>query len=161
MEDSFHARPRILSPAATATRKNPGALARRMALRPILLLAVLAALAPVASAAEPFNGPYHGVLVQGQTNAHAYNDLAAYGVCPHYFAPVAYVVTLTWAPTTDTLTLQVPGRTAALSATGGSISVTIPGSGCDTFAITVTGTQVATLARYEVRVGITSAADDS
>lgn len=118
-----------------------------------MLLLALLALAPPVLGLPPSEGPFVGVVAQGQTNVHVYDNTPADGVCPQYFAPVPYTVTLAYSPPTDALTLQVVGRAVPVVGQHGLARVTIEGGGCEVLPIAVTGARVALLASYTVRVG--------
>lgn len=110
-----------------------------------LLLACLAALAPVAAAAT---GPYAGTVRQGETDAHEYDNHPKHGACLQIVT--RWTVTLAYAPATDVLTLEVEG----LAATGanGLATLSFLAGVCTAFTVQVTGTSVATEAAYSVAV---------
>lgn len=108
-----------------------------------MTLACLALLAPAASAAT---GPYAGVVRQGETDWHSYDNNPTNSPCIQM--ATTYTVTLAYAPTSDVLTLSVAGKTASGSGAGISFQAGV----CAAFPIAVTGTQVADLAAYEVTV---------
>lgn len=124
-------------------------------LRPRLLLsAFLAALLLLAPAAFAGLDPLAGVVLQGQTNHHVYDGGHGGLVSCPMVGVVGYAVTLTWAPTTDTLTLSVPGRGSATD-DDGSATVWFIGGPCARFDIRVTGTSVENVAAYQIRVSQT------
>ena len=115
-----------------------------------LLAAVgaVAVLAAPATAAQGSSGPFTGVIRQGQTKTHSYDNNPLNMNCPAVMT--SYTVTLTYTPTTDTLTLSV----GTLSATGsnGTATLSFERSYCTAFDIKVTGTSVASTAHYTVNV---------
>lgn len=122
--------------------------APRPASRPLLALLLLLVLAPAATALAH---PMAGVLRQGERAGHEYDG--SHGgllLCP-MVDTVAYTVTLTYAPASDTLTLRVPGRGSA-TGSGGHAQLSFIGGPCARFDVEVLGTSVADLAAYEVRV---------
>lgn len=108
-----------------------------------LLLASLAALAPLAAATT---GPYVGTVRQGEVDAHHYDNNPKGDPCLQIVT--TYTVTLAYAPAGDVLTLTVGTR----SVSGNGASVTFTAGVCTAFDFTVTGTQVADLAAYDVTV---------
>lgn len=113
--------------------------------RVLLGLALLAALAPAAAA---LNGPYAGVLTQGQTQTFTYSTMPPKGVaCVE--TVTTYTVTLLYAPAGDALTLSVPNHG---SASGPGASVGFVSGTCTTFTFSVTGTAVASEAAFDVEV---------
>lgn len=119
--------------------------ARMNVSRLIATLLCLVFLVPLAVADE---GPFSGTVRQGQTRTHTYDNNPGGDPCPQVM--VWYTVTLTWTPTTDTLTLSAGGQT--VTATGGSATVSFEASACTSFQIKVTGTQVADRASYTATV---------
>ena len=124
-----------------------------MARAPLLALCCLAVtllVAPSASAASAVGtgGPFVGLVADGQTNAHLYVTPGPPMDC---ILPVTYVVTLTYAPASDVLTLSANGVTDEGSA--GVAQVSFVAACWTQFAVTVSGTEVAFLAAYEVTVG--------
>ena len=117
---------------------------RKTALSALGLVTVLAA--PAAAAGTP--GPFAGVLRQGQSNAHAYDNNPTNDPCPHVM--VGYTVRLTWAPPTAALTLSAFG--VSTTRTGGAASLYSVRSYCTAFPIGVTGTQVPDAAVYTLTV---------
>lgn len=93
-------------------------------------------------------GPFTGSVAQGETDTHTYDNNPTNNPCIALAVP--YTVTLAYAPTSDTLTLSVPGASATGS--GGTASLTVTRGVCTEFAITVTGTSVASSATYAVNV---------
>lgn len=115
------------------------------ATRLIATLLCLVFLVPLAVANE---GPFSGTVRQNQTRTHMYDNNPGGDPCPQVI--VWYTVTLTWTPTTDTLTLSAGGQT--VTATGGTASVSFEASYCTSFQIQVTGTQVANRASYTATI---------
>jgi hypothetical protein len=109
---------------------------------------LVAALALPASGAAGSSGPFVGTLTQGQTVRHDYDNNPTGTPCVDIIA--RYTVSLTYAPTSDSLTLAAVGK----SATGrnGTASINVVQGVCAAFPITVTGTSVAGSAAYTVTV---------
>jgi hypothetical protein len=108
------------------------------------LAAVLAA--PAVAAGTP--GPFVGTVAQGQTKTHLYDNNPTKSDCIQLAVP--YTVSVTYAPSSDTLTLSVGSLTATGS--NGSARLSFVGSTCTSFAVSVTGTSVARTAAYVVTV---------
>ena len=113
----------------------------------VLALGLVAVLSVPASAAQG-TGPFRGDVAQGETDTHVYDNNPSNNPCLQITA--TYVVTLTYLPGSDTLTLGVPGKTSA--GQHGSASATVTRGICTEFPITVTGTSVASSATYVVSV---------
>ena len=109
------------------------------------IVAVLAAPAP---AAQGSSGPFSGTVRQNQTKTHAYDNNPLNQSCPAVMT--SYTVSLSYTPTSDTLTLAV----GSLSTTGsnGTATLSFESSYCTSFDIAVTGTSVASVAHYTVTV---------
>jgi hypothetical protein len=112
--------------------------------RVLLGLALLAALAPAASALNAFAG----VVSQGETKSFTYSSEPPKGSQCIQMA-TTYTVTLTYAPGSDVLTLNVPGHG---SVSGSGASVSFLAGVCTTFGFSVTGTSVADKAAFVVQV---------
>ncbi|HWL34907.1 MAG TPA: hypothetical protein VNQ77_01815 [Frankiaceae bacterium] len=110
-------------------------------------LGLVTVLALPASAAQG-TGPFSGDVAQGETDTHVYDNHPGTNPCLQITA--TYVVTLTYLPGSDTLTLGVPGKTA--TGQNGSASATVTRGICTEFPITVTGTSVASGTTYVVSV---------
>jgi hypothetical protein len=93
-------------------------------------------------------GPFTGEVRQGQTNVHYYNNNPNNDPCPDVIA--WYLVELTYAPASDTLTLSAGGETAV--GYNGYAAVAFESGYCTAFAIYVHGTYVQTVARYVATV---------
>lgn len=111
------------------------------------MLVLASLLTPVALAATG-TGPFTGTLRQNQTDRHTYDNNPNNDPCIQMMT--TYTVTLTYAPTTDTLTLTANGITAVGS--GGTATVTFDANYCTSFNIQVKGTKVASSADYTVTV---------
>lgn len=113
--------------------------------RPLLLATLLTALLlPAANAA-----PHAGVLAQGETRTHAFDNTPRDGnACIHL--ATTWTVTLAYAPPTDTLTLRAGGATA--TGHDGLASVSFVSGVCTAFSIEVAGTSVENVAAYAVSV---------
>lgn len=116
-------------------------------MRRVILIA-LGLTALLASPGAADTGPFTGTVRQGQTRHHRYDNNPQNNPCPQVL--VFYTVSLTYAPTTDTLTLSAGGQTATGS--GGAASVSFEAPYCTSFRVSVTGTSVATLSSYTVNV---------
>lgn len=116
------------------------------AARPALLLATLLVVAPVALASPFWPGPHWGVIQEGDVHRHLYMIFPFNSTCRD--APTQHVLTLVYAPPTDTLTLTVRDQTAV--GQNGVAIVTIPGGPCTWYQIEVAGTAVASTAAYDV-----------
>ena len=108
------------------------------------LATVLALPASAAPAGSP--GPFVGQVVQGETDTHVFRA----GNSPCIQIAVRYAISLTYAPTSDTLTLSV--GTQSVTGANGTATATVWGSPCSQFTIGVTGTAVADSATYAVTV---------
>lgn len=115
---------------------------------PLLVAAGLAAALalPAAAAPEGGPGPFVGQVRQGETDTHSFRG----GNEPCIQIAVQYVVSLTYVPASDVLTLSV-GNTS-VTGSNGAASTTVWGSPCSRFTIGVTGTAVADTATYAVTV---------
>jgi hypothetical protein len=104
-------------------------------------------LVPAASAGPGLTGPFAGLVVEGQTNAHLFSSYPPGLEC---ILPVTWVVTLHYAPTSDVLGLEARG----VSAVGhdGFAQVSFEDSCSTSFVILVSGVDVALLATYTVDV---------
>lgn len=117
----------------------------------IVALALLGMLVPTAAASAPVNpGPFAGTVEEGDTATHTYQTAPPGTACVDIVT--TYVVTLTYAPPTDTLGLEAGGN----STTGenGTAIVTALASPCF-LEITVTGEDVEETAAYTVAVAQT------
>lgn len=119
---------------------------------PLLLASLL--LAPATLAAVD---PMAGAVRTGQTHVHTYDGTRGGLILCPMVGVVGYAVYLTWAPTSDALTLTVPGRGSATD-DDGSAMVWFTGGPCARFEVRVTGTSVDTLAAYQIRVTETQGA---
>lgn len=93
-------------------------------------------------------GPFTGVVRQGDTRTHTYDNNPSNSHCIQLATD--YTVTLTYAPASDVLTLSALGKT--VTGTGGVATLTGTSGWCTRFTITVTGTSVASTAPYTVTV---------
>lgn len=110
---------------------------------PPLLATLLAALLVPAALANP----NAGVVRQGETNVHAFDNTPRDGTaCVDLVT--TWTVTLAYAPPTDVLTLSAGGKTATGS--GGVARVSFASGVCTAFTIQVTGASVAAAAAYSV-----------
>lgn len=107
-------------------------------------LATLALLAPLAGA----HGPFTGTVGQGEKDTYHVDHQG--DICAQVLT--SWVVTLTWTPRTNSLTLTVPGR-GSDGGFGGFAEVrwTSPSS-CDEFDVVVEGTLVIGFASYTATV---------
>lgn len=110
------------------------------------LVSVLAL--PASASTGGGTGPFTGSVAQGQTKTHLYDNNPSNNPCLAIAA--TYTVTLSYVPTSDTLTLSVPGKTVTGSA--GTATANIVRGVCTEFSIGVTGTTVASSATYVVTV---------
>lgn len=101
---------------------------------------------PAAAAGTP--GPFAGVVTQGQTKTHLYDNNPSNNPCLHIMA--TYTVTLAYAPASDVLTLSVGAATATGS--NGVASLSLARSQCTSFTVAVSGTSVGDAAAYAVTV---------
>ncbi len=111
------------------------------------LIAILLAL-PATFAAAGTPGPFVGVVAEGDTTAHAYDNNPTGSPCPQVMA--TYTVTLSAQPATDTLVLSVGDRESSTNA--GVTGFSFADTWCTSFTIKVTGADVEALAAYEVTV---------
>jgi hypothetical protein len=123
---------------------------RTTAISSLGLVAVLA----LAAAAAGTAGPFVGRISQGQTNTHRYDNNPSNNAC--IALATTYTVTLTYAPSTDVLTLSAFGKTAVGAA--GTASVSGESGWCTEFDVTVGGALVGSAATYVVTVTRGSAA---
>jgi hypothetical protein len=93
-------------------------------------------------------GPYGGFLVQGLILTHTYASPPPEIFC---FVPVKWIVTLSYTPADDGITLAVVGRDA-VPGTDGSAVIEFIDVCWTRFTIQVAGTEVALLAEYTVTV---------
>ncbi|GEM_PF-4895958 len=112
--------------------------------RVLLGLAILAALAPAASAATAFAG----AVSQGQTQTFTYSSEPPKGAQCIELA-TTYTVTLSYAPASDVLTLAIPGHG---SVSGNGATLSFQAGVCTQFSVSVTGTSVANEAAFAVTV---------
>jgi hypothetical protein len=112
-----------------------------------LAVALLALTVP-AALAVPGPAPGAGVVAQGETDVHRFNNNPGNFDCIQMVT--TYTVNLAYAPATDVLTLSAGGKTATGS--NGVASVTFQAGVCTAFDIRVSGTQVANAAAYTVTV---------
>jgi hypothetical protein len=108
----------------------------------------LAAVLAVPAAAADGTGPYTGTVSQGQTASHVYDNNPSNNPCLAITA--SYTITLHYVPGSDTLTLSAVTQTATGS--NGVATLTVTQGICARFSIGVTGTSVASSARYVVTV---------
>ena len=125
------------------------ALVATSRLRTIAAAAVVAAVtATPAAAAQGTPGPFPGVVTQGQTRTHAFDNDPADQGCPHVMTTCT--VLLAYTPASDVLTLSVGSSSATGS--NGQASLSLSASWCTAFDIRVTGTSVRAAAGYVVTV---------
>lgn len=118
---------------------------RTPALTALALVGILSA--PAAAAGTP--GPFAGVVAQGQTASHAYDNNPAKQDCIQMMT--GYSIRLTYSPPVDRLTLTVDGR--SVTGANGIATANVYKSWCTSFGISVTGTQVSgPVASYTVVV---------
>lgn len=117
---------------------------RTSAVAALGLVSVLALPASAAPAGGP--GPFAGQVAQGETDTHVFRA----GSSPCIQLAVRYAVSLSYLPTSDTLTLSV--GTQSVTGSNGTATATVWGSPCSQFTIGVTGTSVADTATYAVTV---------
>ena len=103
----------------------------------VLAAAGLAAVlsAPAAAAGTP--GPFAGVVQQGQTRTHAFDNSLGQP-CIHLMT--WYTVRLAYSPPVDRLTLTVDG--VSVNGSNGGAALALYRSYCTTLSISVTGTSV-------------------
>ncbi len=126
--------------------------ARNLLVSGLCLFALLVPAAMAGPGVSPTvgsSGPFAGTVKQGETDTYTYNNNPLNNPCIQVMT--TYTVTLTHTPATDDLTLTVKGQS---SATGGDgfTAITVDGSWCTSFGISVTGTDVALVSAYEVSV---------
>ena len=100
--------------------------------------AAAAVMATPASAAQGSPGPFPGVVPEGQTRTHAFDNDPANQGCPQVMT--TYTVMAGYAPATDVLTLSV--GTSSATGSNGQASLSLSASWCTAFDIRVTGTSV-------------------
>ena len=110
--------------------------------------AAVALLASPAGAATGTPGPFAGVVRQGETRTHWFDNNPLDQPCPNPMT--TYVVALHYTPTTDVLTLSVGSTT--VTGSGGGASIGFVGNWCTAFDIRVGGASVANVAVYRVTV---------
>lgn len=116
----------------------------------IVALALLGALGPAAATTHPVNpGPFAGTVEEGETATHTYRDTPEGMGCAQVVT--AYVVTLTYAPATDTLELSAAGQTVTAE-NGTAVMPVLVGDTCSAFDISVTGLEVEAESTYTVSV---------
>ena len=93
-------------------------------------------------------GPFSGTVKQNQTATHRYDNNPLNQACIQVMS--TYTVTLTYAPTTDVLTLTAGGT--SVTGSNGTATLSLERSYCTAFDIKVTGTSVASTAQYTVTV---------
>lgn len=88
-------------------------------MRPVLAPLVLLALAPFAFALPLHEGPYAGVVPAGASATHAFDNFPPPPEpCPQSILPSWYTVTLSYAPPTARVVLDVEGVRAVEGADG-------------------------------------------
>jgi len=109
---------------------------------------IVAFLAAPASAAQGSTGPFTGVIRENQVKTHRYDNNPLNQACIQVMQ--TYTVTLTYAPTTDALTLSVGSQ--SVTGSNGTASLSFERSYCTSFDVKVTGTSVESVAQYTVTV---------
>jgi hypothetical protein len=119
-------------------------------LRQALLL--LALLVPTVLAAPTSPGPWAGTVEQGDVNAHYFQNVPSGFACPVFpwGQARAYVVTLTYAPPTDTLVLHYGGQ--SIVGRAGVAAYAYDGNSCQAGWFRVEGRSVTATAAYVVQV---------
>lgn len=128
---------------------------------PLLALVCALLVLPLAAGIAT-SGPFYGVASQGSSQSFDYQVTAAglqqkTGGC-HSDWPHFQIVTLSYTPASDVLTLHATGgdrwlRDTEVGANGTAELVSWPNyESCPTFTITVSGTTVAQLAQFSVAV---------
>lgn len=115
---------------------------------PRLLPLTLALATLLAPSAHALAGPYAGVVAQGETRQHPYDNNPHDHPCIQL--ATTYTVTLLYAPATDVLTLSAGGATSA--GRDGRATVSFTSGVCTAFDVLVTGTRVERVAAYDVLV---------
>lgn len=114
----------------------------------VLLVGVTPGLATTASADGPvMPGPFAGVVQDGQTNEHHFNNNVPL-VCSHVITK--YVVVVEYAPTHDRLSVTVGDETAMGQGGVAVLETRLPV--CTSVHIKVTGEDVEETAAYTVEV---------
>lgn len=116
------------------------------ATRHALLLALSLLAVPAALASPFFPGPHAGTLHEGEVNRHLFIVFPFSQPCRQ--VETEHTLTLVYAPPTDTLTLTVLGQTAV--GQDGVASVTFSAPPCTAYSIEVAGTDVGSVAAYDV-----------
>lgn len=111
-------------------------------------LALAATVLATPAVAADGTGPYAGVLRQGESRTHVYDNNPSGNPCVDIVA--TYTVSLRHVPVTDTLTLSV-GAGQVQTVNGGA-SVTFTQGVCARFTMTVGGAAVADRAAYVLTV---------
>ena len=93
-------------------------------------------------------GPFTGTVRENQQRSHKYDNNPDNDPCIQVMA--TYTVTLTYAPTSDVLTLSVGDQ--SVTGSGGTATLTFQAPHCTAFTIRVTGTDVQSVASYTVTV---------
>lgn len=120
--------------------------------------ALLVALLSISPLVATTTGPYVGVLDEGETATHRYDNTPPEAPpCPDYFAPIWWIVRLDYAPPTSTLTLEVVGRGAATGANG-QATVVFEGGGCEELDLVVTAVDAVSPTAYALQVGTSTVA---
>lgn len=122
-------------------------MAAKLLAAALCLLAVLAA--PAAARTGPEPGPFVGTVAQGEADSHHFSTHGDQP-CLAVWIPKLYVVTLAYAPPTDTLALSAAGASDA--GANGVAAVSFVANYCTAFTIRVAGTAVADEAAYVVTV---------
>jgi hypothetical protein len=120
----------------------------------IIMTVAVIALVPASMAGQVVaptvgtTGPFVGILEEGDTDTHAYDNNPTGQPCIQLAA--TYIVRLAYSPPTDTLTLTAAEKTATGS--DGTAGVSFTKGVCASFAIHVEGTSVDSTATYTVTV---------
>ena len=119
-----------------------------MAFAALAVSAALVAGLPVPAINQ--TGPYRGVVEQGETDRHEYDNHPRLGG-PCYQSRSGFRVTLTYRPQTDTVALRAGDKES--TGVGGHAEVVLgDGDTCKRFSIEVTGAAIEDRARYKVEV---------
>lgn len=119
-----------------------------MSRRAVTVLALAALATTPAYAAQGTAGPFPGVVRDGETRTHVFDNDPLGSGCPHVMT--TYTVSLAYAPGSDVLTLAV--GTAGVTGSAGQASLSLAASWCTRFSVHVTGTDVRAAAGYVVTV---------
>ena len=113
---------------------------------------LLALLVPTVLAAPTSPGPWAGTVEQGDVNAHYFQNNPSNVACPTFpWGSVRkYVVTLEYAPPTDTLVLKYGG--VSVVGRAGVAQYVYDGHSCQAGWFYVEGRSVAATAAYSVQV---------